>query len=306
MICRQPWKPSSFLFLVFFFIVCIDAKDDEFVKLVGLVPVRDEAHLLPSCLRALAKIVHAIVVLDDCSVDGSAEVAYSLEEECRIERVERSRTCRTDGGSGVVLPFWGSEADHRAYLLELGRSVGGTHFLAIDADEVVVVGEGKMGEMKEFRDMFLNLKPGDLLVLHYITMFSSSKEYRSDKSDFKAVGGYLSSSVPERFLHVCYCHVVLSSPQSTSCKVWELRFDQKTHPPSVAVLHFGFSNLANARMKNVIYNFFDIVCYLIYPEDEKRHERWAGKSGFNISIGIFDHSDSSGSYAPPMGKMPAR
>ena len=80
---------------------------------------RDEAHLLPSCLRALAKIVHAIVVLDDCSVDGSAEVAYSLEEECRIERVERSRTCRTDGGSGLVLPFWGSEADHRAYLLVL-------------------------------------------------------------------------------------------------------------------------------------------------------------------------------------------
>lgn len=27
------------------------------------------------------------------------------------------------------------------------------------------------------------------------------------------------------------------------------------------VLHFGFSNLANARMKNVIYNLFDIVCF---------------------------------------------
>jgi len=32
-------------------------------KLVALVPVRDEAHLVESCLRALAGLVHATVVL---------------------------------------------------------------------------------------------------------------------------------------------------------------------------------------------------------------------------------------------------
>ena len=34
-----------------------------FKKLVALVPVRDEAHLLESCLQALAHLVHAIVVM---------------------------------------------------------------------------------------------------------------------------------------------------------------------------------------------------------------------------------------------------
>lgn len=38
------------------------------------------------------------------------------------------------------MPYWGNEAGHRGFLLELGRSVGGTHFLAIDADEAIVAG----------------------------------------------------------------------------------------------------------------------------------------------------------------------
>jgi len=44
--------------------------------------VRDEAHLLPSSLRALSHLVDAIVVLDDCSADASGDVARSLAEVC--------------------------------------------------------------------------------------------------------------------------------------------------------------------------------------------------------------------------------
>jgi len=46
------------------------------------MPVRDEAHLLPSSLRALSQLVDAIVVLDDCSADASGDVARSLAEVC--------------------------------------------------------------------------------------------------------------------------------------------------------------------------------------------------------------------------------
>lgn len=69
----------------------IDSAD--FVKIVALVPVRDEAHLLPSCLRSLRPLVHAIVVLDDCSTDGSGDVAREHAEECKVERVARSPNC---------------------------------------------------------------------------------------------------------------------------------------------------------------------------------------------------------------------
>ena len=70
-----------------------------FVKIVALVPVRDEAHLLPSCLRSLAPLVHATVVLDDCSTDGSGDVARAHAEECKVERIARSPNC----SNGMVI-----------------------------------------------------------------------------------------------------------------------------------------------------------------------------------------------------------
>eukprot|EP00960_Hanusia_phi_P062966 765316-Hanusia_phi.AAC.1 len=200
MIGNRHSAAARFLLFILLCTTCTDAQDEEFVKLVGLVPVRDEAHLLPSCLRALSRLVHAIVVLDDCSVDGSAKVAHELEDECKIERVERSKTCKRDAKSGLVLPFWGNEAAHRSYLLVMrwvtvevcdddGRSWGGE---VIEWNAYrrakVVVGGGKKEELDEFRNIILRMKKGDLLVLHYITMFSSAKKFREDKADFKAVG----------------------------------------------------------------------------------------------------------------------
>jgi hypothetical protein len=35
------------------------------------------------------------------------------------------------------------------------------------------------------------MKPGDLLVMHYMTMWRSTTSYRGDKGDMKAVGEYL-------------------------------------------------------------------------------------------------------------------
>jgi len=155
-------------------------------KLVALVPVRDEAHLLPSCLRALVPLVDAIVVLDDCSTDGSGDVARALARECKVERVARTPNCPGRENKGVALPYWGDEAQHRGLLLDLGRSVGGTHFLAIDADEAIVV-ETEEGFERLKRDI-LGMAEADLLVLPYVTMYGSAKTFRRDKGDMKAVG----------------------------------------------------------------------------------------------------------------------
>ena len=160
-----------------------------FAKIVALVPVRDEAHLLPSTLRALSHIVDAAVVLDDCSTDGSGEVARSLAEECKVERVARTPSCPDPGAAGGgALPSWGDEFAQRNFLLQLGRQVGGTHFLMLDADEVLVVGHGAPDETLQLRLDFRSLQPGDVLVVHYVTMYKTSRSYRSDKNDMKAIG----------------------------------------------------------------------------------------------------------------------
>ncbi len=67
--------------------------------------------------------------------------------------------------SAAALPYWGDETSHRGYLLDLGRSVGGTHFVAIDTDEMVVIGEGRAHDYRELRDAMLQMQPGDLFVM---------------------------------------------------------------------------------------------------------------------------------------------
>ena len=242
-----------------------------FSKIVAMVPVRDEAHLLPSSLRALSGFADAIVVLDDCSTDGSGDVARDLAAECKIERVVRTPSCGApeDRGAagGRAMPYWGDEIAHRSFLLQLAREVGGTHFLAIDADEVVVVGHGQPEELADLRQSFRALQPGDMLVMPYITMYRSAATYRSDKADFKPIGfvdqpgaGFRRRSTDDRLHTPRLPHI----PRPGNA--FELR--SQTDPPHAAVLHFGFSNLGNARMKNVIYNMFDVVTSSAKKVDE--------------------------------------
>ena len=60
--------------------------------------VRDEAELMSACLKSLSLFVDAIVILDDCSTDGSGQVARNLALDNKIERVERSPHCTISGG----------------------------------------------------------------------------------------------------------------------------------------------------------------------------------------------------------------
>ena len=68
----------------------------------------------------------------------------------------------------VALPYWGDEWAHRGFLLDLGRSVGGTHFLAIDADEIIVAGQGREEDYSELRTVLVQMQPGDIFVVQVI------------------------------------------------------------------------------------------------------------------------------------------
>ncbi len=74
-------------------------------------------------------------------------------------------------GAGA-LPYWGDESAHRNFLLQLGRSIGGTHFLVIDADEIVVVGNCELVDYQELRNAIVQMKEGDIFVMQVlITIF---------------------------------------------------------------------------------------------------------------------------------------
>lgn len=136
-------------------------------KIVGLVPVRNEAALIGQCLKCLSCFTDAIVVLDDASTDETVEIVKSLARECNIKRIiEKKKWYRDEPGD-------------KNKLLNAGRKIGGTHFIVIDADEIFT---SNCLDNNFLRNRILQLKPGDKLCLTWIQLWRSVDKYRYDGS----------------------------------------------------------------------------------------------------------------------------
>lgn len=142
------------------------------MKVVALIPFRNEARLLPLCLSSLRGIADIIVGMDDNSTDGSARLV-------------------TEAG-GVVLSApraelssfsAGKESFVRQLLLEEGRRLGGTHFLCVDADEAL-----SANFRARARRIFEAMPPGHKLALRWQHLWGSPWRYRDgDYSKFHRV-----------------------------------------------------------------------------------------------------------------------
>jgi len=130
-------------------------------RIVGLVPVRNEARRIAFCLRALAMFTDTIVVLDDDSGDSTLAVVNGLREECRIERV-----IAKDGA------WLRNETHDRNLLLDAGRAIGGTHFVVLDADEAFT---SNLLDGDELRSQIMQLAPGESIALHWIQLWKSTR-----------------------------------------------------------------------------------------------------------------------------------
>lgn len=137
------------------------------VKIVGLVPVRNEESIIEICLRALSLFTDAIVVLDDCSIDNTINVIRSIKKDCNIEKIITKEKWYRD------------EPGDRNKLLSAGRAIGGTHFLVIDSDEIFT---SNLLEDNKLRNEILKLAPGDKLCLTWINLWRSVDYFRYDNS----------------------------------------------------------------------------------------------------------------------------
>jgi len=134
-------------------------------KIVGLVPARNESPIIQQCLRALALYTDAIVYLDDASTDDTLDKVRSVAQECNVEKIIAKEVWYRD------------EPGDRNKLLQAGRDIGGTHFIVIDADEMITANCLKNNYL---RNIILSLKPGDKLKLNWIHLWRSVDEYRCD------------------------------------------------------------------------------------------------------------------------------
>lgn len=142
------------------------------MKLVALLPVRNEDWCLGLTLRALLMWVDAIVVLLHACTDGSTDI---------VEQVIREH----DRGRLSVLhfpdPVW-TEMMHRQTMLTCARAIDATHIVTLDADEILTGNlwvnpldhEGMRAQIK------INLLSNHILQLPGYNLRNGTAQYHSN------------------------------------------------------------------------------------------------------------------------------
>lgn len=199
-------------------------------KIVALIPVKNEEIFIEQCLKAIALIADAIVILDDASEDNTLAIVESLADECRVERIIKKTTwkCR--------------EGDNRNELLEAGRDIFGTHFIVIDADEMFTWPCVKDNFL---RKQILALRPGESLALHHIRLWKGTHQWRADNAATKNFAFYDDGtcSYDTSYLHTSRVPMNLSRTTHTTIKSY------LEH----GVLHFQAINWDNVKMRKAWY-----------------------------------------------------
>ena len=146
---------------------CINCFSKEPAKIVGLIPARNESHIIEQCLHALSLYTDAIVYLDDASDDNSVEIVESIAKKYHVERIIKKKIWYRD------------EPGDKNALLKVGREIGGTHFIVIDADEMFTA---NCLDNNFLRNKIVALQPGDCLKFVWIQLWRSTQQYRFDNS----------------------------------------------------------------------------------------------------------------------------
>lgn len=207
-------------------------------KIIGLVPGRNESRFLKQCLKSLALYTDAIVYLDDASEDNSLEIVESLAQECRVEGIIRKKVWHRD------------EPGDRNALLEMGRKLGGTHFIVLDADEML---SANCSENNLLRSIILQLQPGQKLQLAWIDLWRSINFFRDDESVYNK----------NHFQYFIFCDDGTCFYKSDFIHTMRVPGNSRgttfRMPNSHVVLHFGYINWRNLLIKMAWYRCMEHI-----------------------------------------------
>lgn len=150
------------------------------MKIVAIMPVRNEDWCLGFTARALLRWVDHLVILDHASTDTTHRVIDGVEAENR----GRIGIMREDDST------W-EEMRHRQRLLESARAIGATHIALVDADELLTA-----NLLPVVRDMFAAIKPGEVIQFPWLCLRSLDTVHTSGVwGEQHASSGFLDDSV---------------------------------------------------------------------------------------------------------------
>lgn len=208
------------------------------VKIIGLVPAHNEQNVIAHCLQALSLYTDAIVYLDDASDDNTLAIVESLKESCNVASIIRKSEWYRD------------EPGDRNALLREGRKLGGTHFIVLDADELLTA---NCLDNQFLRTIITTLRPGESLALNWIQLWRSTNYYRFDKSvwtwNYKSI---IFCDDRNCFYDSAFIHTA-RIPKNLKGKVFKLEgYDY-------GFLHFQFVNWENLLVKQAWYRCLERV-----------------------------------------------
>ena len=201
------------------------------MKIIGLLPVKNEEWCLPSFIHSMNKICDEIIVIDDGSVDLSS---YRMEKAgAKVYSADKLRNFNSGWSEGSI----------RAELLKLGRESGGTHFVCLDADEsftnnFVEISKKSISE----------LRPGEKIAMQWLALWKSYTHYRHDSTvwsnnwkDFIVADSPELTYNSNQHMHLGRTPI---SPHESGKSHWI------SYPPNyAAVMHFQFSVYNNFQLK---------------------------------------------------------
>ena len=201
------------------------------MKVIALLPFKNEEWCLPSYLHNTTKIVDEIIAIDDGSIDNSVKIL----EDAGAKVYSSEKLIKFNSG-------W-SEGSIRAELLKLGREAGGTHFVCLDADETFT-----NPLVENFQELLPQLKPGEKMSLQWLALWKSYSSYRHDTTvwsnnwkDFVVCDDPSLSYNHNQHMHVGRTPASVSDVNNESWRRLENEHG--------AVMHFQFSAYNNFQLK---------------------------------------------------------
>jgi hypothetical protein len=240
------------------------------MKIFALVCVRNESETIRVFAHETLRFVDGILFLDDCSSDATVEV---------INEVKRSSQKCVEV---LTKPSWyRDEPGDRNSLLDLGRSMGGTHFLVLDADELLTSNFHKAGGIRQICEA---MAPGDSIEFQWIQLWRSTSYFRVDggkwgenyKPFLFCDNGY--SRYVSEFIHTGRV------PQGLNGRSFRIT------GPDAGVLHFQFSNWRSVLLKHFWYRALE---YLRFPEKRTaainaRYDSSLDEAGLKVKVSLED------------------
>ncbi len=136
------------------------------MKLVGIMPCRNESWIIEASVRAAFMWCDDLVILDHASTDETNGILQRL----LLEYPGRATLIRIED------PIW-SEMQHRQELLDEARARKATHVAIVDADEILT---GNL--LPNIRNYIEILQPGETLQVGMLAMWRALDYYRVDTS----------------------------------------------------------------------------------------------------------------------------